>query len=82
VGREPGDVFAAEEDGAGVGIVESGEGAEKGGFAASGRAEEEEEFARGDFEGDVVEDFFAGEGFDDVGDGYGGGHGFSFRSEE
>ena len=51
-GRE---VASADVDGAGGGAVESGQEIEEGGLAGAGGAEEGDEFALADFEGDVVD---------------------------
>ena len=54
-GIDGGEVAAADVDGAGGGTVESGQEIEEGGLAGAGAAEERDEFALADFEGDVVD---------------------------
>ena len=49
------EIAAANVDGAGCGTIESGQEIEKGGLAGAGAAEEGDEFAGADFEGDVVD---------------------------
>ena len=65
------DGFAVESGGAGVGADHSGGDVEEGGFAAAGRADDDDEFAGGDVEGDVVESGDVGfaEAFVDVAEG-------------
>ena len=55
VGRQVGDVAAVEEDAAGVGLLEAGGQAQHGRLAAAARAEEGEELALPEPEGDVVD---------------------------
>ena len=54
-GVDGGEVAAADVDGTGGGAVESGQEIEQGGFAGAGTAEQGDEFALADFEGDVVD---------------------------
>ena len=55
VRRKVGDVLAAEQDAAGGGFDEAAEGAQEGGLAGAGAAEEDEKFAAGDLEVQVGE---------------------------
>lgn len=67
-----GDVARTEVDRAFVGGIEAGDAAEEGGLTTAGGAEEKEEFALLDLDGDVVEGADRAEAFDDVSDGNGG----------
>ena len=53
--RDVGDVAVADEDAAGVDLFEAGEHAQRGGLSAAGGADENEEFAVGDLEVQLVD---------------------------
>ena len=55
VGRELGDVLAPEQDASGAGLLEAGQHAQQGRFAAAGGAEQAEEVAAPKFEADRVD---------------------------
>src|SRR5262249_45340417 len=81
-GADLGDVLAVDRDGAGSGAVEAGDKAEKGGLAAAGGADEDDELAVGDLERDVVDDLGRAEGFRDSGKGNAGHRGHLSRCEQ
>ena len=66
VGGEVGDVAAVEEDAAGVRLLEAGREAQHGRLAAAARAEEGEELALLDLEGDVVDGLDGAEALGDA----------------